>query len=133
MQTNIYTLPELNFVGGEAIEIYFHILRSNGEALDITGAKADFAVCDYSAKDSDPLLHYDTVNNSDNLKILADEGGVVSLVYLMTAQEAMVDFFGKYVYQLTITDASGRTDVRQGIMNITRNIHQDFITSPPTV
>ena len=133
MQTNIYTLPELDFVGGEAIEIYFHILQPHGEALNITGAKADFAVCDYAAKNSAPLLHYDTVNNSENLKILADEGGVVSLVYLVPSQGAMVDYFGKFVYQLTITDASGRTDVRQGIMNITRNIHQEFITSPPTV
>ena len=47
MQTEIYTLPELTFVGGKTQELRFNLKDTKGEPYNASGATIDFAVCNY--------------------------------------------------------------------------------------
>ena len=41
-----------------------------------------------------------------------------------------VDLYGRFVYQITISDVEGVTEIPgQGIIDIARNIHPEFITN----
>jgi len=121
MQTNIYTLPEISFVGGETQEYRFHLVNEGGDAFDADGATVDFSICNYSNKIGDPILSYTPT-------LLADSHGVVSIVRVKIPKADTAKLAGKFIYQITIIDLTGDSEIpNQGIMNITRNIHQDFI------
>ncbi len=121
MQTNIYTLPEINFVGGETQELRFHLVNENGEAFDADGASVDFSICNYSNKVGEPILSYTPT-------LLGDEHGVVSIVLVEIPKGDTARLAGKFIYQITVIDLTGDSEIpNQGIMNITRNIHQDFV------
>lgn len=121
MQTNVYTLPELSFVGGETQKFTFHLKNPQGLPFDATGATVDFSICNYSNKTGTPIVSYTPA-------LLADEDGVVSLVSLTIPKEDTARFAGKYIYQITIIDIGGNSEIpNQGIMNIAKNIHQDYV------
>lgn len=121
MQTTVYTLPEISFVGGETQEFNFHLKNPRGQAFDASGASIDFSICNYSNKTGTPILSYTPT-------LLADEEGVASLVILTIPKEDTALLAGKYIYQITIIDAAGNAEIpNQGIMNITKNIHQDYV------
>lgn len=124
MQTTIYTLPEISFIGGETQELYFH-LKETGEmgrkSFDAGGSNVDFAICNYSSKTGTPILSYSPT-------LAADENGIESIITLTIPKEDTVSLAGKFIYQITIIDADGNAEIpNQGIMNIVKNIHQDFI------
>lgn len=122
MQTNIYTLPELSFVGGKSIEFSFRLKDGDGLPYNASGASVNFSICSYSNKVGSPLL-------SLTPTIMADEGGVSSILHLMIDGTRTKGYYGKYIYQITIVDISGRIEIpNQGIMNITRNINEGFIS-----
>ena len=121
MQINIYTLPEINFVGGETQNIRFCLRDGEGNAFDATGVSADFSICNYSNKVGTPLLSYTP-------ELVEDEGGVDSILSVTIPKEDTATFAGKFIYQITIIDIYGDATIpNQGIMNITRNIHQDYL------
>jgi len=121
MQTNIYVLPEIDFVGGETQELRFNLVNENGEAFDADGATVDFSICNYSNKVGEPILSYTPT-------LLADSHGVVSIVRVKIPKADTARLAGKFIYQITIVDLIGDSEIpKQGIMNITRNIHQDFV------
>ena len=121
MQTNIYTLPEINFVGGETQELRFNLKNQDGEAFDAAGATVDFSICNYSNKIGTPLLSYTPT-------LLADSHGISSILYVEIPKGDTATLAGKFIYQITIIDLTGDAEIpNQGIMNITRNIHQDFV------
>lgn len=121
MQTNVYTLPEINFVGGETQTLDFHLKNTSGDAFDAYGANTNLSICNYSNKDGTPLLSYTPT-------ILEDERGVASVLSVTIDGADTAGLSGKYVYQITIIDLEGKTEIpNQGIMNITKNIHQEFI------
>lgn len=123
MQTNIYTLPELTFVGGKTQELRFNLKDTNGEPYNASGSTVNFSICDYSYKTGAPLL-------SLTPTLMADENGIADLLYVTIAPEDTLNLFGKYIYQITIIDISGRVEIpNQGIMNITKNINTGFISS----
>lgn len=123
MQTNIYTLPELTFVGGKTQELRFNLKDKNGEPYNASGNTVNFSICDYSYKTGAPLLSLTTT-------LIADENGVADMLYITIAPEDTLNLFGKYIYQITIVDISGRVEIpNQGIMNITKNINTGFISS----
>lgn len=123
MQTNIYTLPELTFVGGKTQELRFNLKDKNGEPYNASGSTVNFSICDYSYKTGAPLL-------SLTPTLIADENGVADMLYITIAPEDTLNLFGKYIYQITIVDISGRVEIpNQGIMNITKNINTGFISS----
>lgn len=123
MQTNIYTLPELTFVGGKTQELRFNLKDTNGEPYNASGGTVNFSICDYSYKTGAPLL-------SLTPTLMADENGIADLLYVTILPEDTLNLFGKYIYQITIIDISGRVEIpNQGIMNITKNINTGFISS----
>lgn len=123
MQTNIYTLPELTFVGGKTQELRFNLKDTDGQPYNASGATVDFSICDYSYKTGAPIL-------SLTPTLIADENGIADMLYVTISPEDTLNLFGKYIYQITIIDISGRVDIpNQGIMNITKNINTKFITS----
>lgn len=123
MQTNIYTLPELTFVGGKTQELRFNLKDTNGEPYNVSGSTINFSICDYSYKTGAPIL-------SLTPALIADENGIADSLYVTITSEDTLNLFGKYIYQITIIDISGRVEIpNQGIMNITKNINTSFISS----
>ena len=121
MQTTVYTLPEISFVGGETQEFYFYLKNYAGEPFYASGSSIDFAICNYSNKTGTPLLTYEPT-------LLADEEGVAGVIVLTIPKEDTALLAGKYIYQITIVDANGKAEIpNQGIMNIAKNIHQDYV------
>ena len=121
MQTNLYTLPEISFVGGETQEFNFHLKNKDGLPFDASGSSIDFSICDYSNKNGEPLLSYSPT-------LLTDESGVANVIILTIPKEDTAMFAGKYIYQITIVDAGGNSEIpNQGIMNIAKNIHQEYV------
>ena len=120
MQTNIYTLPEINFVGGETQELRFNLISKNGEPFDVSGASADFSICNYSNKVGTPILSYTPRQLT--------EGGVTSILAVDIPKEDTADLSGKFIYQITVIDLRGDSEIpNQGIMNIARNINREFV------
>lgn len=123
MQTNIYTLPELTFVGGKTQELRFNLKDTNGEPYNASGSTINFSICDYSYKTGAPILSLAPA-------LIADENGIADSLYVTITSEDTLNLFGKYIYQITIIDISGRVEIpNQGIMNITKNINTSFISS----
>lgn len=46
MQTNIYTLPELTFVGGKTQELRFNLKDTDGNPYNASGSTVNFSICD---------------------------------------------------------------------------------------
>ena len=62
--------------------------------------------------------------------LFADENGLADIVDVTIPSNITADLYGKYVYQITIVDVSGRVEIpNQGIMNITKNINKMFIST----
>lgn len=121
MQTTVYTLPEISFVGGETQEFNFYLKNHAGEPFDASGSTVDFAICNYSNKTGAPILSYTPT-------LLADEAGVASVIVLTIPKEDTALLAGKFIYQITIIDVSGSAEIpNQGIMNIAKNIHQEYV------
>ena len=122
MQTNVYTLPEISFVGGETQEFNFHLKDYKGDPFDASGSSINFAICNYSNKTDTPLLSYTPT-------LLADEKGELSVVILNIPKEDTASLSGKFIYQITIVDVTGNSEIpNQGIMNIAKNIHQEYVS-----
>lgn len=121
MQTEIYTLPEITFVGGATQELYFNLKQSDGTVFNGVDCQANFAVCVYGNKTGDPLI-------SISPSFEQDSGGSTSVLHVTLSSALTKTFFGKYVYQITIIDGDGRVGIpNQGLMNITKNISQSYL------
>ena len=120
MQPEIYTLPTVSFVGGSTQDLRFRLKDKLGNVIDASNFTGNFAVCDYRYKDSNYLFN-------ENLQFIQDEGGVCSILRVVINAANTRDKYGKYVYQITLKDPSGRYGIpNQGILNITKNIDQGF-------
>ena len=117
----IFTLPEINFVGGETQRLEFNLKDANGDVFDADGTTSNFAICSYSNKTDEPLLEYTPYLN-------VDSGGVKSVLDVTIPKQDTKDLFGKFIYQLTVIDVTGASAIpNQGIMNISKNINKSFI------
>ena len=121
MQKNIYTLPELTFVGGKTQELKFNLKDCKRNPFNAEGSSADFSVCCYSYKTGEPVFSVIPV-------LTTAENGLMSKLTVKIEPDKTVNLFGKYIYQLTIIDCTGRVEIpNQGILNITRNINIGFV------
>ena len=118
-----YTLPEISFVGGEYQNLVFNLLTTSGTDFDAGECKVGFAVIHYANKNGIPILTKDA-------EIRCGKNGVMSIAVIDIQPNDTVDLYGRFVYQITICDADGATEIPgQGIIDITRNIHPEFITN----
>lgn len=62
------------------------------------------------------------------MTVLADDDGIESIIAVTLLPKETVGLYGKYIYQITIQDMSGETDIpSQGILGITNNIDKAVI------
>lgn len=122
MKLNIYTLPEISFVGGESQTFLFNLLTIAKNSFDAQGCEIGLAIIQYSNKNGMPVL-------TKAVDIFEGDSGVMSIAKADLLPEDTIGLYGRYVYQLTIKDSYNNTEIPgQGIMHVTRNIHPDFIT-----
>lgn len=120
MKAEIYTLPEITFIGGETQEILFRLKNPAGELHSIYNGAADFSFCPYTYKSGTPSVSIPPYFLDDG------NGGTCKILVTIPASET-VDRYGKFVYQLIIKEDSKIIVVCQGLMNIARNINKRYI------
>jgi hypothetical protein len=118
-----YTLPEISFVAGERQEIVMNLWtpKPNSYPFNANSCVVNFSVIDYSNKIGEALISKicPIRVNEDNIPCIA----VAELMPIET-----VAMYGKYVYQVSIMDSNGDTEIpNQGIMYVAKNINQAFI------
>lgn len=119
----IYTLPEISFVGGESQTLLFNLLTLSGNDYDASECKVGFAVIHYTNKNGVPILTKDA-------EIKIGNNGIMNIAIVDLLPEDTIDLYGRFVYQITISDPAGFTEIPgQGLIDITRNIHPEFITN----
>ena len=124
MQTCIYTLPELTFVAGDVQELSFRLLERDKSLYNANHCEGNFAICNYSNKIGTPLVSIQPTF------ISGEEADYKYIFHVVIPTWDTIDLYGKYIYQLTIKDDTGRYEVpNHGIMNITRNINQPYFTT----
>ncbi len=121
MQTNQFTLPEWEMVGGESQKRLFTLYNSRKQECDLQGGSANFAVINYSNRYGQPYI-------SKIVPIEQSETGQYSVINIELSPDETVDLSGKFIYQITVKDGSGNVAIpKHGIIYIIKNINTDFI------
>lgn len=121
MVNNIYTLPEISFVGGATNDFIFHVYLDDAktENADLDGCTANFSLVSFINKSGTPLL-------SKAMAIAQDEAASTLSVTLSAADT--VHLSGKFVYQITVLDSRGTVIIPdQGIIHIHKNINSSAV------
>ena len=122
MLNPIYNLPEIQFIGGETQKFTFHLYTPGGAPFDANGCNADFSIVNYANKNGLPII-------TKQISLLSGDEGIKNIAQVVLNARDTAPLYGRYIYQITISAADGTTEIPgQGIMNITRNIHADYIS-----
>lgn len=107
-----YELPQLFFDAGESIDITINLYKNNLE-FDADGITATLKLIDFINRDS-VLLSLDcSITKSENNKV----GSIVAALRPNDTE----DLFGKYIYQITLTDIGGDVEILKGNMILSRS------------
>lgn len=119
---NPYTLPILKFVGGSTQDLAFHVYFQSYETpFDLSSCTANFAVINYTNRDGEPVI-------SKAMTVEHDTGSLSNILSVTLLPSDTVDLVGKYIYQVTIRDVAGYTEIPdQGIMFIANNINKNYV------
>lgn len=114
MKLKMNNLPEWNMVAGES-KIRTITLRNEetGNPYNLEGATAVFTVVDFVNFEADALV------SNREVPIAADNNGVFCLCTLTLNPEDTEGEYGKYIYQISITDAFGHCSKPRGVLYIT--------------
>lgn len=114
-----YVLPTIDFVGGETQKLAFHLFHhTNRRPFDASDCRCDFSVVNYLNRTGEPVLSKTMETDG--------EGGNTLTVKLLPSDT--VGLSGKYIYQISVADSSGDTEIpKQGLLYITNNINKTFI------
>lgn len=121
---NPYTLPTIDFVGGETQDLSFNVyFYKNGKPFSLTGCTSNFAIVSFNNKGGAPILN-------KQMDSIFNEAGTSNNVLVVTLEPTeTVDLYGKYIYQITIRDIDGDVEIpKQGILYVTNNINKSFIS-----
>lgn len=118
-----YTLPTVEFVGGETQELVFHVYHYIGKRPhSLVGCTANFSVVSFINKTGAPII-----SKQMEVRPVA-EGEVDNILTVTIDPKETVGMSGKYIYQITIKDISGDVEVpKQGIFLVVNNINKGFI------
>lgn len=128
MLNTIYTLPDVEFVGGETSEFLFPVYKDEKKVvpLDLSGCTATFDVINIINKNGVPLVSKSMQSKQcDPL----DETSPYNILWVVLTSSDTVDLCGKYIYQITIIDNKGNTALRQGVLQIHGNINRKLLRS----
>lgn len=116
-----YVLPTIDFVGGETLKLIFHVYYQNKpQFFDLVNTSANFSIVDYANKHGTPIL-------SKAMNVSFGETAESNYLSVTIHPAETVELYGKYIYQITLKDADGTTEIpKQGIMYITNNIDKAF-------
>lgn len=120
---NPYTLPTVDFVGGETETLVFNVYSHTGhKAMTLTGDDCKFSIVSFGNKMGEPIC-------TKEMEIHVGSDGVTDNVLSVTLVPSDTrDLYGKYIYQLTIHDKNGAIEIpKQGILYITNNIDKALI------
>lgn len=118
-----YTLPTIDFVGGETQDLAFHAyFYKNKLPFSFSRCTASFAVVSFTNKTGAPIF-------TKPMDVVFDDNVLVENVLSVTLDPSdTVDLSGKYIYQISIKDIDGDVEIpKQGILFITNNINKSFI------
>lgn len=142
-----YTLPTIDFVGGETQDLAFNMFFNNEEPtkgkqpFDMTGYMANLAIVNYINKKGTPIItkpmnivpprntRYET-NHLVWYPMGEREDSVCNRLTVTLHATETVNLAGKYIYQISIKDPRG-VDIdipNQGILRIANNINKSFIS-----
>ena len=123
-----YTLPVIDFVGGSNQDLSFHVYwHQLNNPFDLTGCTASFSIVDYLHKDGDPILT--KAMSISPTGILVDGYTLRNILTVTLTSRDTVNLSGKYLYQISIRNSAGKTEVpNQGVLFIINNIHKSFVT-----
>lgn len=118
-----YTLPTIDFVGGETQDLAFHVyFYKDKKEFSLTGCTCNFSIVSFTNKTGAPIL------SKPMEGIYNDAGTSNNVLTVKLLPTDTVDLFGKYIYQIIIKDIDGDVEVpKQGILYITNNINKDFV------
>lgn len=120
---NPYTLPTIDFIGGETQDLVFNLFfYKNKRPFSTTGVSANFAIVSFTNKMGTPILTK-PMEGAFN-----DEGTINNVLTVTLEPSETVGLNGKYIYQIQIRDIDGDVEIpKQGILYITNNINKGFI------
>lgn len=118
-----YTLPTIDFVGGETQNLTFNVyFYKDKKPFSLTGCTCNFSIVSFTNKMGAPILSK-KMNGTYNDEVASDNVLTVTLTPTET-----VELFGKYIYQIIIRDIEGDVEIpKQGILYVTNNINKNFI------
>lgn len=120
---NPYTLPTIQFVGGETQALAFSIYsHTKDKPCSMTGCTANFSIVSFMNKWGTPMI-------SKTMAAVMNAAGTVDNVLTVSIlPEETVNLTGKYIYQISIRDAKGTVEIpKQGILMIANNINKSFL------
>lgn len=120
---NTYTLPTIDFVGGETQNLVFHVYHyKSRNPFSLGGCSCNFSAVSFADRAGSPVL------NKSMSSSFSDESAADNVLTVTLTPAETVNLSGKYLYQITIRDAEGNTEIpKQGVMYITNNINKSFI------
>ena len=120
MQTQYFTLPEWNFVGGETQTRIFKLYEPNEiYVMNLQGSSSEVSVTDFVNPEGNASFIKPAV-------ISEDESGKACYVTVSFTPNDTISMNGKYIYQITIRDIKGNVAAPRGVMRISQNIDQAF-------
>lgn len=122
MRRDIFTMPEIRFVGGQSLTLRWNLYRKNGTPYNAQRCTGNFSVIDYSDQDDETIL----INKS--VTFLENKEGIINIAQVDLVPSDTKSLDGKYIYQITIKDVFGEIEIPdQGFLQITHNINEGFI------
>lgn len=117
-----YTLPTIDFVGGETQDLAFNVFfYKEKKPFSLTGCDCNFSIVSFTNKTGVPIL------SKPMTAIYNDEGSANNVLTVTLRSSDTVDLCGKYIYQIIIKDINGDAEIpKQGILYITNNINKSF-------
>ena len=121
-----YDLSTINVIGGSAKLLQFLAYEDKtDDPFDLSRCTANFAVTDHLNKHGEPIISKEmTVTQGDS------EGEGLYVNNLLEVTLDTEDLEGKFVYQITVKDEKGVTEIpAQGVMYVRTNIDKDYANS----
>lgn len=112
-------LPDWDFVAGSTQSRTLTLLKPTGEEYNMENGVAYLAIVDY-VNGGDPVY-------TKQAALTASDGKYCVVTFSLQSS-ATKELFGRYVYQITISDGNGNVAIpQQGRMMIYKNIHPDVL------
>lgn len=114
MYKNNMALPEYSMTAGSTKEFYIPIYNPSGRRIDASGMTARYVIADFVNQNCRPYVVKDC-------SVVAQEGDTAASLFVTLDAEDTVNLYGKFIYQVTATAASGEIGPMRGILNISPN------------